>query len=171
MRLPFFRVIVLVLLATTLPVSASDWLLTAVPQTAGLSGQVLNISKPFQVILTNATNHNLTVWKESCSWGYWNLSFQFKGKDGKIVNVKKDTGVLGPRNFPDELEVLPGSAYTLTVDLLGSKEWTNVEALHGELTMRVIYISSIHEDMLNEQVKSVWLGQVTSDPIPVTIVR
>ena len=180
----FFRAIVLVLLATTLPASASDWLLTAVPQTAVKNGQILDISKPFQVILTNATTHNLTVWSESCSWGYFNLSFEFKGKDGKIVKVEKDKRVGWTRNGPVEFVVLPGCAYTFTVDLLGSKEWTNVAALQGAMTMKAIYKNT--NDAFPEQkpipankyptdmqkrLDSAWVGLVASAQIPVMIIR
>jgi hypothetical protein len=185
MRLLFLCAFALVLLGTALPAAASDWLLTAVPQTEGKRGQVLDISRPFHVILTNATNHNLVVWKDWCSWGYFNLSFEFKGKDGKIIKVEKDTRVGWTRNGPAEFVVLPGCAYTFTIDLLGSNtKWTNVLDLHGAMTMQAIY-KNTNEAFTgakpNPQNKfpadmqklfdSAWIGQVKSQAIPVIISR
>ena len=173
MRLHFLCALAAIMVATALPASASAWLLTAVPQKDGKGGQILSVSSPFHVILTNATNHNLVVWQSWCSWGYFNLSFEFKGKDGQIIKVEKDTRVTFTKNGPAEFVVLPGCAYTFAVDLRGSNtEWTNVQALHGAMTMQAIYKNSNKvPDAVQKQLKPVWTGQVKSQSIPVMISR
>ena len=40
------------------------------------------------------------VWNEGGSWGYFNLSFEFASKDGKVVKVHK-TPTYFTRNFPN----------------------------------------------------------------------
>ena len=184
MRFHLTWAVVLVFALTALPVRVADWLLTAVPQTTGKDGQVLSLSSPFRVILTNATNHNLTVWKEWCSWGYFNLSFEFASKDGKIVKVAKDPNQTWTKNGPAGFVVLPGCTYTVTVRFLGKKEWTGVEGLHGVMSMKAIYKNTNeafpgakpnqqikYPDVLQKRIDSAWVGQVESEPIQVTIVR
>jgi hypothetical protein len=187
MRLPFIYAIILLSALAILPVKASQWQLVAVPQTTGKDGAVLNIKEPFQVNLNNTSLHDLKVWKEWCSWGYFNLSFEFTGQDGEVVAVTKGGMMIWYGNMPDGLVVQPGCAYSIMVNLsgnnpIGKKEWTGVEALQGKMTMRAIYSNSKEFTIggkptskaasdLDKQVNSAWFGTVKSEPIPVTIVR
>jgi len=182
----FLCAIFLFLVAAILPVSAADWLVVAVPQE---DGQVLDLSRPFHVILTNRTSHNLTVWKDSCSWGYFNLSFEFTGKDGKTIKVEKNRKVYLTRNGPSGFVVLPGCAYPMTVNLWGrssggATEWLGTEALRGSMKMKTLYQNTnagspetkqvsgaLTVDSKKKPVAPIWIGRVASDPIRVSIQR
>jgi hypothetical protein len=188
MRLHLLCATILLSALTILPVKASQWQLVAVPQTTGKEGSVLTISKPFQVILNNTSLHDLKVWKEWCSWGYFNLSFEFTDEKGKVAVIRKN-GMIWYGNKPDGMVIQPGCAYSITVNLSGKNDigwqaWTGVNALHGKMTMRVIYTNSkeftiggnpttksAYASDLDKQVNSAWFGTVKSEPIPVTIVR
>jgi len=174
MSFRFFCAFFLSLVAALLPVSAADWLVVSVPQK---DGQVPDLSRPFHVLLTNSTAHNLMVWKEGCSLGYFNLSFEFTGKDGKIVKVEKNRNVYWARNVPSGIAVLPGCAYPMTVNLWGRDaagrgEWLGTEALSGSMKMKTIYQNANAGRKVGAKQKPVapvWLGRVASDPIRVSI--
>jgi hypothetical protein len=89
MRFHLTWAVALVFALASLPVRAADWAIDVVPSDSGKEKKVISIYDPFCVVLTNVTDHDLTVWKEWCSWGYFNLTFEFTGKDGKVVQVKK----------------------------------------------------------------------------------
>ena len=164
MRLSFLCAIILGLALTILPATASNWLIVAVPQTSGKNGQILNVSQSFHVVLSNTSLHDLKLWDEWSSKGYFNLSFEFKGKDGKVVSVAKNPDVFWFKHSPQEIVVHPGCAYSIDVDFSNAKEWLGVKNLTGKMTMRVIYKNT-------DKASSTPMAPIQSDPIKVTIAR
>lgn len=158
---------------------AADWLLATVPQASGKDEQVLRLSGTFQVILTNATAHDMQVWKEYCTWGYGNLSFKFTSLNGKtVVNVQRKPAYC-PKNAPIGLIVKPGCPYIMTFNF-ASREWSGVDRLRGTMIMTTIYRSSHgakpkprtkYSDTALTRGKIAWQGEVRSVPIRVEIVR
>ena len=66
-------VVVLVFGLAIQPVRATDWAIDVVPCVSAKEGKEIRINYPFYVVLSNVTDHDLTVWQEWCSWGYLSL--------------------------------------------------------------------------------------------------
>jgi len=158
----------LVFALVAIPVRAADWSIDVVPESSGKGGQFINLHVPFYVVLTNTTDHDLMVWKEWCSWGYFNLSFEFTDKDGKGIHVQK-TGREWEKNFPDPFVVGAGKHYVLAVTLK-AEDWEGTENLDGPMIMKAIY-KNPKPNKSSEFIESAWAGQVESEPIQVTIER
>ena len=80
---------------------AADWSVDIVPESSReKDGLGISLWRTFHIVLTNTSDHNLMVWNEGGSWGYFNLSFEFASKDGKVVKVHK-TPTYFTRNFPN----------------------------------------------------------------------
>jgi hypothetical protein len=171
-----------------LPVRAADWSFDVVPESSRKGELFISIHHPFYVVLTNVTDHDLTVWKEWCSWGYFNLSFEFTGKDGKVVKVEKDHNLFWTKNGPDGFVVMPGKHFVLSVTLSIKDKtadmWIGAERLDGAMTLQAIYKNTneafpgekpnpqnkFPSDM-QKRIDSAWLGQVESEPMQVTVER
>jgi hypothetical protein len=60
----------------------------------------LYTSPNFYVVVTNTSESPVRLWREWCSWGYFNLSFVVTDERGKTTTVtKKPRG--WDHNFPD----------------------------------------------------------------------
>jgi hypothetical protein len=180
MRFYFVCVVGLCLVLISRTVQAADWSIDVVPESSGSGKQFISIHDPFYVVLTNATDHDLNVWKEWCSWGYFNLSFEFTGKNGQVFHVKKkDTGFTV--NVPDGYVVKSGKHFVLGVTLK-SQDWLGTENLDGPMSLKALYENtnagypgekpkSSGDPKMDALIKSGWVGKVESDPIQVTITR
>ncbi|WP_165227914.1 hypothetical protein [Aquisphaera insulae] len=80
-------------------------------------GRAIELSGPsrhFHVVITNVSPRSVRLWKEWCSWGYFNLSFRVTDEAGASVQArKKDRG--WDRNFPDFDIIPPGSHHVREV--------------------------------------------------------
>lgn len=188
MRPHFLQVIACLLVLVAFPVKAADWSIEVVPNASGGAGkQRISIWHPFYVVLTNITDHNLMVWDERCSWGYFNLSFEFTDKVGKSTKVEK-LPIGFTVNFPAGFVVLPGRHYVIPVRLYSQdksdREWTNVGKLDGPMTVKAIYkctneaFPGVKPDPKNKEpddwqklIDSAWTGRVESEPLQVEIQR
>jgi hypothetical protein len=181
MRFNLTWAVALIFALVVLPVRASDWAIDVVPSDSGKEKKMISIYSPFCVVLTNVTDHNLIIWKEWCSWGYFNLTFEFTGKDGQAVQVrKKDRN--WSKNFPAPYVVEAGKHFVLVVNL--KEDWQGTEKLDGPMTMKAIYKNTneafpgekpnpqnkIPDDM-QKLIDTAWVGQVESEPMQVTIAR
>src|SRR5688572_4135471 len=55
-------------------------------------GRAIELRRPsehFYVVVTNVSGKPIRLWKEWCSWGYFNLSFQVTDDAGRSVEVRK----------------------------------------------------------------------------------
>jgi len=188
MRLHLTWLVVLIFVLAAVPTRAADWSIDVVPQNSRDGVQYISLYDPFQVVLTNTTDHDLMVWKEWCSWGYFNLSFEFANKDGKVIKIAKDTNEEWTKNGPDGFVVKPGKHFVLSVTLVNrdkaSDKWIGTEKLDGGMTIKAIYKNTndafpgekpppqnkIPHDR-QKYIDSAWIGQVESEPMQITIVR
>jgi hypothetical protein len=181
MRFTFTSTIGLFLVLAFLPLKAKDWSLEVVPYSSAQGKQYIQVHDLFYVVLTNDTDHDLTVWKEWCSWGYFNLAFDFTGNDGKIVHVQKRGDQYWTKNSPDAYVVGAGKHFVLVVTLK-PEDWLNTQNLDGPMVLKAIYENtnqafpgkkpaSTGNAGMDALIKSGWVGKVESDPIPVTVVR
>ena len=165
----------LVFALVAIPVRAADWAIDVVLESPGKGRQFINLRLPFYVVLTNTTDHDLMVWKEWCSDGYFNLTFEFTGKDGKVVKVEKE-GRAWDKNFPDGFVVNPGRHFVLSVTLSSIDDkstyrWVGTENLRGVMTMKAIYKNAYEDPPAAELKIRAWIGQVESEPMQVTVER
>lgn len=123
------------------------------------TGRVLQ--RRFHVVITNVSGQPVRLWKEWCSWGYFNLSFVVTGRDGKTFVVKrKPRG--WDKNYPDWAIVPPGDHRVFDVSFEDST-WENVPvppaSRLGRVRMKAVY--EVPED---EQTRKhrVWTGQAAS---------
>jgi hypothetical protein len=183
MRSHFLWALVLAFALIVFPLKAADWSIDVVPQSSRDGEQAIALSDPFQVVLTNTTDHDLILWGEWCSWGYSNLSFEFSSKDGKVTKVFRPM-TTWTRNGPDAFTVRPGKHFVLTVTLRSREKthanWSGVESLEGLMTVKAIYKCTdeafpgskpqvkFHDDM-QKLIDSGWVGQVESDPMQLRV--
>jgi hypothetical protein len=115
----------------------------------------------FHVMVTNVSKETIRLWKEWCSWGYYNLSFEAREGEGKVKLISKR--IPGwEKNFPDWIAIPPGEHLIIDVGLEPSL-WKNspLAGRSGEATLRLKAIFEIPEDEDSKEHK-VWTGRVTS---------
>lgn len=172
MRFCFAWPIALVSLLAIFPLRASDLSVEVVPEGSKTEGFTISLKVPFHVVLTNTGDHDLTLWKEWCSDGYFNLSFEFTSQDGKVIKVEK-AGRDWAKNFPDGFVVKPGGHFVLPVTFSsnepGAYQWTGIESLQGVMTLKAIYKNASDFIPNGNPIPKPWVGQVESKPMVVTI--
>jgi hypothetical protein len=115
----------------------------------------------FHVVVTNTSDRPVRLWREWCSWGYFNLSFVVTRDGGRPVTVrKKPRG--WDRNFPDATLVPPGEHMVWDVTFEDSTWQDCPVPTPGKpqtVTMKAVY--EIRPDKEAEAVH-VWTGRVSS---------
>ena len=122
----------------------------------------------FHVVLTNVSKEPISLWKEWCSWGYFDLSFEARDSTGKVVVIsKKPRGWL--KNFPCPVELAASEHWVVDVRLEPAI-WQNspLSDDSGKATIRLKAIYEIREDKESKEAK-VWTGRVSSPELEYTI--
>jgi len=138
-------------------------------ETVGRSITLWQPTQHFHVIITNSSDKPLRLWKEWCSWGYYNLYFEATDKDGKKSHVKKM-----PRgwtkNFPDWITVFPGDhkVFEVTFDATWRGAPVPPKGKSHKINLKAVF--EIGEDKDTKQ-NQVWTGKVSSPELPYTIYR
>ena len=112
----------------------------------------------FHVVLTNASNGPIRLWKEWCSWGYFNLSFESRDSKGKAVVISKKIRDWD-KNFPCPVELAAGEHWVIDVGLEPAI-WHNspLSDDSGKATIRLKAVYEIREDKASKEEK-VWTGR------------
>lgn len=137
---------------------------------AGRSITLWQPTQHFYVIVTNTSAKPLRLWKEWCSWGYYNLTFVSTDGTGKKGIVKKL-----PRPwtkiFPDWLTIDPGDHMVFEVSF-SETIWQNAP-LPPKGKSHKIKLKAVFEIGEDEQSKihEVWMGKLSSPEHPYTIYR
>jgi hypothetical protein len=79
-------------------------------------------ARSFQVILTNLSKKDQAVYQEWNSWGWDNLSFEFKAQTGEKYLFKKVRGVF-TRNVPGTYTVHSGKQKVYTIEF-NTENWS-----------------------------------------------
>lgn len=132
-----------------------------VPETFRVDRRWLRL-RQFHVVVTNNGAKPIRLWREWCSWGYFNLSFEARGQDGKPTKI-----TLAPRpwdkNFPDWTAIPPGEHFVIDVNLQ-EPPWT---ANPGTMPkpQQTVRLRAIYEIPRDKEAKDngVWTGRVSSD--------
>ena len=117
----------------------------------------------FHVLLKNISNEPQRIWKEWCSWGYYNLSFEMIS-EGKKILIKQGLGSW-LKNYPDSGIINPNEYVVFDVNWLNFPDVKHTEKKRGEL-------KAIYEVKADDESKSlgVWTGRVESAPVEITII-
>jgi hypothetical protein len=123
--------------------------------------ELYRASSHFHVVVTNVSGEPVRLWKEWCSWGYFNLSFVATAEGGRPVTVVKQ-----PRgwdkNYPD-WEVVPPGGHHVREVTFDPATWPDVPLPEPNRSkpVRMKAVFSIRPD--NEAKEhGVWTGQVSS---------
>jgi len=168
----FRTLIVSLILALTFPHSlrAEDWSLEIVPTDSREEGQTIDTTSPFYVVLTNTSKHDLIVWKEWCSWGYYCLSFTVTLPDGKEFQIKKYPREWS-RNFPDTYIIHPNQHFLWKVNFSSkAKEWDVPSEVLKQEKVTIQAQFEIPGDFYIKNSKA-WVGKVSSPPIQVMLYK
>jgi hypothetical protein len=116
----------------------------------------------FHVIIENSSEHQVNLWREWSSWGYYNLKFQFTNEKGATWIARKKEKEW-EKNFPDFVSVDPRDKMvtnvTFTPDI-----WENVLPPDTELSTTVTMIAIYEsEDSEDARKRGVWSGRLVSD--------
>jgi hypothetical protein len=167
--------------------TASDWSIDLVPsRTEDPKKQSIILYQPIYVVLTNTSGRTQVMWNEWCSWGYYNLSFQFKSADGKVIQVRKSP-IYFTKNYSDPFFVPAGHHFVLAATFRNSEQtnrydWLNTDGLDGVMTVKAIYkntnepfpghsAQNKEPDNWRKLIDSAWIGEVQSEPKKFEIIR
>ncbi len=119
----------------------------------------------FHVVITNEGAAPVALWREWCSWGYFNLTFEIVDESGAPVATINKHMRAWTKNYPDWMRIEEGDHAIRTVKLFDSETWDNAALFdengepHKTLRMRAVF--SIPRD--NEtQEHNVWVGSCVS---------
>lgn len=132
--------------------------------------QVGRQATPFQVIIENISGSRVNLWREWCSWGYFNLKFQITDETGVTWIVKKKEKEW-EKNFPDFVAIDPGGKMVIDVTL-NPDVWENIvppgTKQSTTVSMFAIYESEDSKDAIKEEI---WSGRLVSDEKKYTLIR
>jgi len=145
-------------LLVSLPLAARE---EEVPVLAGLSVEIASPARfgkraleltSVPVVVANRSATEINVWREWCSWGWFQLSFEIRAGDGTVVTVrKKDRG--WDKNYPDFWTLAPGEPLVLTANLLDfdTWAWSSPAANLREKTLEVRAVFFTEKDEASEE--------------------
>ncbi len=143
---------------------------SAFREKTGRSIELHQPSQHFYVVVTNTSGEPIRLWREWCSWGYFNLSFVVTGEGEKAVAVtKKPRG--WDRNVPDWSIVPPGGHMVFEV-AFDEAIWQNAPLPAGGRP-RAIEMKAIYEVPADDEARKhgVWSGRIVSPEETYTIYR
>jgi hypothetical protein len=118
-------------------------------------------SQHFSVVITNIGRDSIRLWRQTCSWGYANLSFEAKDANGATVAVtKKQRG--WEKNFPDWITIPPGDHFVVDV-AFDVASWQN-SPLPKAGQQKLVSLRAFYEIPADPETKAnkVWVGKVAS---------
>ena len=144
-----------------------------VPTSSRGSGRAIELYRPsqhFHVVVTNISDEPVRLWREWCSWGYFNLSFVVDDAAGNPVVVKKR-----PRgwdkNRPDWTILEPGDHMVFEVSF-DESIWQDAPRSEAGQA-RSVRMKAVYEVKADDQSKEhgVWTGRVHSPEADYTVYR
>jgi hypothetical protein len=140
----------------------------AAPENHGSRSIIINQpDSHFHVVVTNVSDKPQKLWREWCSWGYYDLSFKCinsLGEESVVVKQPREW----TKNYPDWQSIPPGES--LVIDVYPSRDWKDfpLPAKGKEIKVR---LQAVYEIKPDEQTKKegVWTGKVESQMQEYTI--
>jgi hypothetical protein len=117
----------------------------------------------FHVVVTNLSKQPQKVWRDWCSWGYFNLTFKLIDEKGKETNLKKEPRFWGA-NFPDFWVLDPGDELVIDVHAADFENFpkpgpTQTPGQGKKVRLQAVY--EIPPDGFTAK-EGVWCGRVES---------
>jgi hypothetical protein len=136
----------------------------AVPEHLGRRPvQVGPRAEVFHVVVTNVSRQPVRLWREWCSWGYFNLRLEAQVGGKTFTLAKKPRG--WNKNYPDAFTLQPGEHFVIPV-VLDPEVWDLPQRRSGPARLRAVYHSTPDRDA-DEQ--NVWVGAVASPWLNVAV--
>lgn len=127
-------------------------------------------SQHFAVVVTNIGKKPVRLWREWCSWGYFNLYFEATDEKGARVVVRKNPREW-TKNFPDWMIIPPGDHMVVDVTF-DATTWGSAPlpepGQNRTVSLRAVYESTDGEDAKENKV---WTGKVSSPECEYTLFR
>lgn len=123
-----------------------------------------SLGRHFYVVATNLSRRPIKLWRDWCSWGYFNLSFQATDRDGRRYIAKKRLRGWD-KNYPDAMIVPPGDhmVFEVTIDetLWQDAPWPVAGPLFEP---KIVRMKAVYEVQVDGQAREhgVWTGRITS---------
>ena len=125
--------------------------------------RLLTIDATVPIVVTNTSPKPVRIWRDTCSWGYANLSLELKDSDAKaddpgrlLVKLRRDW----LRNAPDAAELAPGESLVFMIKL-SDDVWKDFDFFKSrvgkKVRMRVRY-HNVEEARALEH--KVWTGSL-----------
>jgi hypothetical protein len=116
----------------------------------------------FHVVIENSSEHQINLWREWCSWGYFNLKFQITDEKGATWIVRKKEKEWD-KNFPDFVSINPSDKMVIDVTL-NSDIWENILPHDIELSTTVSMIAIYDgENSEDARKRGIWSGKLVSE--------
>ena len=131
---------------------------------------LIDPSQHFSVVLTNVGKNRIRLWREWCSWGYFNLSFEAQDENGTQVMVTKKPREW-EKNYPDLMVIPPGDHMVFEVTFDPAIWQNSPRPEPGQqriVSLRAVYQSA---DSKESKAKKVWSGKVVSPKNTYTLFR
>ena len=124
--------------------------------------RLLVIDQGFPVIVSNVSNQPVRVWRDWCSWGYQQLSFEVTDDTGRTSTVRrKEHPFL--KNYPDFWTLGAHEPLVLSVALipdLWESDGVPLPDIKGKaLTLRAVFAAAEDDQSRGNKV---WSGRVQS---------
>ncbi len=158
-------VLVLVGSSPSFAAAAGDPISVRIVPTSSRDGrraiELIDAGDHFHVLVTNNTKQPIRLWREWCSWGYFNLSFEARTAGGKATQVSKRLRGWD-KNFPDWTSIPAGESLVLDVTLDPSIwESSPLADPSGKALVRLRATYQVREDKY-ATTEGVWTGKVSS---------
>ena len=126
-------------------------------------------SEHFHVVVTNVSGGPIRLWREWCSWGYYNLTFLVTvGADAPVVVKKQGRAWFG--NWPDPETIPPGGHHVRDVTF-DTVTWMDppLPVAGGGRTVRMKAVFEIPTEAAKQH--GVWTAKVSSPEEPYELRR
>jgi hypothetical protein len=143
---------------------------TGFTETGGRAITLFDPSQHFSVVITNVGKSPVRLWRDWCSWGYFNLSFEATDQDGMRVAVTKNQRAWD-KNYPDWMIIPPGDHMVIEV-AFDAATWRNAP-VPPPGQQRTVKLRALYEVPADAEAKTnkVWTGKASSPENTYTLFR
>lgn len=143
---------------------------TSNTEAGGRAITLFDPSQHFHVVVTNVSKKPIRLWRDWCSWGYFNLSFEATDQNGTKTHITKNAREWN-KNFPDWTIIAPSDHMVLDVTF-DKSIWHNPPVpepgKNRSVSLKAVF--EIAEDADSKSNK-VWTGKESSPEYKYTIYR
>ncbi len=126
--------------------------------------RIIALDEPLPVVVTNTSKQPVRIWRDWCSWGYFQLSFEVKDDAGHTWTISRKEREFW-KNYPDYWTLAPGEPLVLNVTL-SSDIWETSGGKLADLRGKSLKVKAIFAAQADDRGRedSVWSGRAGSTP-------